>query len=92
MIACNQSERRLLLNRSKFLGIHEICVTAMRSYVVEAEKTISMLVDCAPEPLSFNRRFKLMCQQIAENDAHLTYLGDRGLLLRAARLGYENVN
>ncbi len=80
------------MNRSEFLGIHEICVNALRSYVMEAEKTIARLCECTAEPLNFKKRFKLMSQQIAENDAHLIYLGARGLLFKAAQLGYRDLS
>ncbi len=71
-----------------FLELHTSCTTAMRAYVVEMEKTTTMLAECTPAPLGFKTRFDLMSQGIVENDAHLTYLGAKSLLSDAARLGY----
>jgi len=76
------------MNRSEFMEMHANCVTAMRTYFVQVEKTAAMLAECTAEPLTFRERFRLMSQGIVENDAHLTYLGAKSLLLTAARLGY----
>ena len=76
------------MNRAEFMEMHASCVTALKTYFVEAEKTTQMLAECTAEPRTFKERFKLMSQGIAENDAHLTYLGTKSLLYRAARLGY----
>lgn len=80
------------MNRAQFLEIHADCVTAMRTYFVQVEKTSTMLAECAAEPLSFRQRFSLMSQGIVEHDAHLAYLGTRSALLRAAQLGYASSN
>ena len=80
------------MNRAEFLAIHANCVTAMRTYFVQVEKTSTMLAECTAEPPSFRERFRLMSQGIAENDAHLAYLGTRSLLLSAAQLGYASSN
>jgi hypothetical protein len=72
----------------EFLEVHTSCTTAMRAYLVEMEKTATMLVECTPEPLSFKERFDLMSQGIVENDAHLTYLGAKSLLFNTARSGH----
>ena len=76
------------MKRTEFMEMHANCVTALGTYFVEAEKTTQMLAECTSEPLTFTDRFNLMSQGIAESDAHLTYLGTKGLLYRAARLGY----
>jgi hypothetical protein len=76
------------MNRSEFMELHANSTRTLQAYVVEAEKTASMLEGCTAEPLSFIKRFKLMSQGITENDAHLTYLGARSFLFEAARLGY----
>ena len=76
------------MNRTEFIEMHENCVTALGTYFVEAEKMTAMLAECTAEPMTFTERFKLMSQGIAENDAHLTYLGTKSLLYTAARLGY----
>jgi hypothetical protein len=80
------------MNRAEFLEMHADCVTAMRTYFVEVEKTSTMLAECTAEPLTFRERLTLMSQGIIENDAHLAYMGTRSLLLRAARLGYGSSN
>jgi hypothetical protein len=76
------------MNRTEFMEMHENCVAALGTYFVEAERTATMLAQCSTEPLTFTDRFKLMSQGIVENEAHLTYLGMKSLLYRAARLGY----
>jgi len=80
------------MNCEKFSEMHASCVTAMRAYFVQVEKTSTMLAECPAAPLSFRERFRLMSQGIAENDAHLAYLGARSLLFSAARLGYTASN
>ena len=80
------------MNRSEFMAMHENCVTAMRTYFVEVEKTSTMLAECTAEPLTFRKRFTLLSQGIVENDAHSAYLGTRSLLLRAAESGYLSAN
>jgi hypothetical protein len=76
------------VNHTEFMELHASCVTAMRAYFVEVERTATMLENCTAEPLSFKERFKLMSQGIVENDTHLFYLGTKRLLFNAARLGY----
>ena len=76
------------MNRAEFLEMHANCVSAMRTYFVQVEKTSTMLAECTAEPLTFRERFTMLSQGIAENDAHLAYLSTRSLLLRAAQLGY----
>jgi hypothetical protein len=51
--------------------MHADCVTAMRSYFVQVEKTSAMLAECTAEPLTFKERFTLTSQGIVENDARL---------------------
>jgi len=80
------------MDRVKFLEMHAECVTAMRAYFVQVEKTSTMLAECPAEPLSFRARFSLMSQGIVEHDAHLAYLGARSLLLSAVQLGYASSN
>jgi hypothetical protein len=76
------------MNRTEFMELHANCVATLRVYFVEAERTSTMLAECTEEPLSFTERLRLMSQEIAEDDAHLTYLGAKSLLFSAARLGY----
>lgn len=76
------------MNRMDFLELHANCVTTLRAYFVEAERTSTMLAECTQEPLSFAERLKLMSQETVEHDAHLVYVGAKSLLLSAARLGY----
>jgi hypothetical protein len=76
------------MNRTEFMEMHATCVAALGTYVAEAERTATMLAECTEDPLTFTDRYKLMSQGIAENDAHLTYLGTKSLLYKAARLGY----
>lgn len=80
------------MNREEFLEMHANCVAAMHFYFVQLEKTSTMLLECTAEPLTFKARFRLMSQGILENDAQLTYLGTRSVLLSAARLGYAFSN
>jgi hypothetical protein len=80
------------MNRSEFMELHEKSARARQAYFTQAEKTSTMLAGCTAEPLPFSERFRLMSQGIAENDAHLTYLGARNILFEAARLGYGSSN
>jgi hypothetical protein len=80
------------MNRAEYMEMHANCVTAMRTYFAEVEKTSTMLAQCAAEPLTFRERFRVMSQGIVENNAHLAYLSTRRLLLAAARLGYASSN
>lgn len=80
------------MNRTEFMEMHATCVAAQGTYVAEAERTATMLAGCTEDPLTFTERFKLMSQGIAENDAHLTYLGTKSLLYKAAQLGYGFLN
>jgi len=59
------------MSREEFLEMHADCVTAMRSYFVQVEKTSAMLAECTAEPLTFKERFTLTSQGIVENDARL---------------------
>ena len=76
------------MNHTDFLELHKNCVTAMRTYFVEAETTTEMLAKCTAEPLSFGERLGLLFQEIVENDAHVIYLDTKRLLHGAALLGY----
>jgi len=80
------------MNHAEFTEMHANCVTAMRTYFVQVEKTSTMLAECTAEPLTFRKRFRLMSQGVVENDAHLAYLSTRSILLSAARLGYASSN
>lgn len=77
---------------AEFMEMHANCITAMRTYFVQIEKTSTMLAECTAEPLTFRERFKLMSQGIVESDAHLAYLSTRSRLLSAALLGYASSN
>jgi hypothetical protein len=76
------------VNHKEFLDLHASCVTSMRSYFVEVEKSSTMLAECTAKPLPLKKRLMLTSQGIIEHAAHLTYLGAKSLLLNAARLGY----
>jgi hypothetical protein len=76
------------MNRTEFMEMHANCVDALGTYFVEAQKSAEMLAECGVDPLSFSKRFKLMSQGIVENDAHVSYLGQKSLLYKAALLGY----
>jgi hypothetical protein len=80
------------MNREEFMEMRANCVTAMRTYFVQVEKTSAMLAECTAKPLIFRERFRLMSQGVIENDAHLAYLGTWSLLLSVARLGYASAN
>jgi hypothetical protein len=76
------------VNHKEFLDLHAACVTSMRSYFVEAEKSSTMLAECTAKPMPLRKRLRLTSQGIIEHAAYLTYLGAKSLLLNAARLGY----
>lgn len=76
------------MSNTKFIGLHVNCITTMRAYFVEAERTSAMLAQCTAEPLSFTERFSLLCQEIMENESYARYASAKRLLHDAARLGY----
>jgi hypothetical protein len=80
------------VNHKEFLDLHATCVTSMRSYFVEVEKSSTMLAECTAKPLPLRQRLKLTSQGLIEQAAHLAYLSAKSLLLRAARLGYGFCN
>jgi hypothetical protein len=80
------------VNHKEFLDLHATCVTSMRSYFVEVEKSSTMLAECTAKPLPLRKRLKLTSQALIEQAAHLAYLSSKSLLLRAARLGYGFCN
>ena len=80
------------MNHKEFLDLHATCITSMRSYFVEVEKSSTMLAECTAKPLPLRRRLNLTSQGLIEQAAHLAYLSSKSLLLRAARLGYGFCN
>jgi len=76
------------MTRTEFLEMHTRCLAALQEYFAEAEKMVQMLAECGAEPLTFTERFKLVAQGIAENDAHVVYVGAKGSLYKAARSGF----
>jgi hypothetical protein len=80
------------MNHTEFMDLHADSVSLMRSYFVEAEKLSAMLSECTAKPLPLKKRLQLTAQGIVEHEAHLSYLGAKGLLLNTARLGYGFCN
>jgi hypothetical protein len=80
------------MNYTEYLELHISCVTAMRAYFAQAERTAGMLAKCNAEPLSFQERLGLISQEIIENEAHTAYLGTKRLLHGVALLGYGFLN
>lgn len=76
------------MNHKQFLDLHATCVSSMRSYFLEVEKSSTMLAQCTAKPLPLRTRLQLTSQGLIEQAAHLTYLSSKSLLLSAARLGY----
>lgn len=77
------------MERREFTDLHAHCVTLMRGYFAEAEKTSLLLANCSPEPLPFFTRFAILRQEIDEKNAQLLYIAAKRLLHRAALLGFE---
>ena len=61
------------MNRAEFMDMHAECVTAMRTYFVQVEKTSTMLAECTVEPLTFAERLRLMSQAVSYT--HLLFSG-----------------
>ena len=80
------------MNRTEFNAVLTECATVTRTYLREAEKTATMLVKCTQKPLSFDKRFALLAQEILEKDAFQTYLGVKRVLHNAALVGYEGLS
>ena len=76
----------------EFLELHAKCVTAMRVYFAVAEKSVVLLAQCTVEPLSPTKRLSLISQEVAEKEAHGTYLDSKRLLHEAALQGYGSLN
>ena len=76
------------MTHNEFLELHANCVTALRVYFVEAEKSCVLLRQCTEETLSVTERLGLLSQEIVEKQAHGTHLGNKHLLHDAALLGY----
>jgi hypothetical protein len=73
---------------SEFEEMHENCITALRAYFNQAQKTLEMMSTCTSGPLSLAQRCEILRQGLAENEAYTVYIGTRNLLLSAARTGY----
>jgi hypothetical protein len=69
------------VDQADFTLLRAECDTARLDYFGEAEVTSLMLAKCTVDPLGFRERLALAAQGIVENQAHLTYLGMRSLLL-----------
>lgn len=76
------------MNEAEFAKLHASCVTALKGYVVEAEKTSALLANCTAGPLPFIKRLRVMFQENAESARYSLYLDSKRLLYDAARLGY----
>ena len=72
------------------MELHAASVALMRSYFAEVEKSSTMLAECNREPLPLKERLMLTSQGIIEQQAHMTYLDTKSLLLDAVRLGCSN--
>jgi hypothetical protein len=75
------------VNHTEFLDLHAACVASMQSYFVEVEKSSTMLAECTAKPLPLKMRLMLTSQGVIEQQAHLTYLDSKSLLLDAVRVG-----
>jgi hypothetical protein len=75
------------MNQIEFKNLHAASVKLMRSYFAEVEKSSTMLTECAPKPLPLRKRLMLTSQGVIEQQAHLTYLDSKSLLLDAVRVG-----
>ena len=75
------------MNHAEFMELHAAYVALMRSYFVEVEKSSTMLAECTAKPLPLKKRLMLTSQGVIEQQAHLTYLDSKSLLLDAVRVG-----
>jgi len=73
---------------TEFAALLAECAETTAVYLREAEKTSKMLGRCKEQPLTFDERFVLLCQEIQERDAFLLYLDAKRLLHNAALCGY----
>jgi hypothetical protein len=80
------------MTQEEFLDLHAKCVTAMRFYFAVAQKSCALLGRCTEEPLSSLSRLNLIAQEVAEKEAHGTYLDSKRLLHEAAIQGYGSTN
>ena len=80
------------MTRIEFAALLAECAAVTKAYLMEAEKTSGMLVNCTEKPLSFDQRFALLSQEILEKNAFQNYLGAKRLLHNAALVGYEGLS
>jgi len=80
------------MNQIEFTNLHAASVKLMRSYFAEVEKSSTMLAECTPTPLPLKHRLMLTSQGVIEQEAHLTYLDSKSLLLDAVRVGCPEKN
>jgi hypothetical protein len=85
-------DREVFMTRLEFLDLHAKCVAAMRFYFAVAEKTCALLESCTVEPLAALSRLNLVAQEVAEKEAHGTYLQRKRLLHEAALHGYGSTD
>jgi hypothetical protein len=76
------------MDRTEFITLREECAETTEIYLREAAKTSTLLGRCTEQPLTFDERFALLCQEIHERDAYLLYINTKRLLHSAALLGY----
>jgi hypothetical protein len=76
------------MDQNEFNELHSSCVTAFKHYAIQADITSSMLANCTAEPLPLEERLRIALQERMEDTAHILYLGTKGHLHEAARLGY----
>jgi hypothetical protein len=76
------------VDQTEFNELYGSLVSALRTYVVEAETTSAILAHCSSEPMPLDERLQLMGQELIENTAHSTYLNLKRLLHHAALRGY----
>ena len=75
------------MNHTQFVDLHAASVKLMHSYFVEVEKSSAMIADCPKKPLSLQNRLLLTSQGVIEQEAHVTYMDTKSLLLDAVRVG-----
>jgi hypothetical protein len=65
--------------------LHVNCVTALRRYIGEANKTCKLLMGIGRFPVNLQTRTAILEQRQVENDAHMQYQIAREDLFKAAQ-------
>ena len=71
--------------------IHAECVSALRRYMAEANKTCKLLTAIKEFPINLKQKREILDQRLVENEAQEWYQKSRRKLFRAANWGRPTI-